>query len=353
MIIKKFKIQNMKNKIIPVAAGMFFIAFAASCSSNSGKGSSTGLDDLKPVVEIQSVSVEDVAQTGEFPATVEANVTNNISPSTSLRIEKIFVEVGDHVEKGQLLVQMEEDNLAQQSTQLENLKAEYERAEALYEKGGASRSEYDARKTSYEVARTAYDNLAKNTRLLAPISGIVTARNYDGGDMYSGQAVLTIQEITPVKLYINVSESLYTHVRKGMPADIRLDVYGDKVFKGIVTIVYPTIDPSTRTFTVEIKISNEDELVRPGMFAKVTMDFGDRRNVVVPDRAVVKQTGSGQRFVYVYEDGKVYYREVELGRRMGDKYEVISGVNDADKVVVTGQSKLYDGAEAVLSDTKN
>lgn len=333
---------NMKRSHLMAAAVM---SLAVSCSSGSDNAENQIKESL-PKVEIMQVSVETVPQKGEFTATVLPNVKNNIAPSMMLRIEDIKVEVGDHVEEGQLLVSMDDDNLLQQKTQLENLKVEFERCEALYLKGGVSKSEYDARRTSYEVAESAYSNLLENTRLMSPVSGIVTARNYDDGDMYNGQSpVLTVEQIRPVKLYINVSESLYTYVRKGMDVSVALDVYRDRTFDGEVTLVYPTVDPSTRTFTVEVKIPNRDELIRPGMFSRVTMLFGERDNVVVPDMAVVKQSGSGERFVYVYRDGKVSYNKVELGRRMGDRYEVLSGVSDGDMVVVAGQNRLFDGIE--------
>lgn len=336
----------IRNLVFRASVAALSVLAVVSCSSNSGKNQSVEAADSKPKVEIMSVVVESVPQEEEFSATVQANVKNNIAPSVPLRIEKICVEVGDRVKKGDLLVQMENDNLLQQKLQYENYKIEYERALALYEKGGASKSEFDAKRTQYEVAETAYRNLSENTELMAPVDGIITARNYDNGDLYSGQMpVVTVEQITPVKLYINVSESFYTYVKKGMPVDVRLQVYGDRVFEGKVSLVYPTIDPATRTFTVEIKIDNRNELVKPGMFAKVNMDFGSRNNVVVPDRAVVKQSGSGERFVYVYKDGKVSYNKVELGRRLGDRYEVLSGVNDGDQVVVVGQARLFDGTE--------
>ncbi len=320
----------------------------AGCSSGT-KGEVVDMTAGKPKVRVELVSEESVPLEGNFTATVQANVKNNIAPSTPMRIDDITVEVGDHVKKGQVLVKMEADNLIQQQVQLQNLKVEFERAEALFKKGGTSKSDYDSRKTSYEVAKTAYDNLAENTVLVAPVSGIVTARNYDDGDLYNGQTqVLTIEEITPVKLYVNISESLFTYVKKGMPVSVKLDVYGDRNFEGTVSLVYPTIDPATRTFTVEIKIANKDEVVRPGMFARVNMQFGKRDNVVVPDLAIVKQSGSGERFVFVYKDGKVSYNKVELGRRLGDRYEVLSGVEPGDQVVVQGQTKLFDGTEVEL-----
>lgn len=113
-------------------------------------------------------------------------------------------------------------------------------------------------------------------------------------------------------------------------------------------MVYPTIDPSTRTFPVEIRIANANERVRPGMFARVTMGFGSKNHVVAPDRSIVKQAGAGDRYIYVCKDGKVSYQKVILGRRMADKYEIISGVEDGDQVVITGQSRLSDGIEVEI-----
>lgn len=297
-------------------------------------------------VKVETVTLQDVPQTSEFTATVEPNIKNNIAPQSPVRIERILVEVGDHVRKGQKLVQMDEVNLAQAKTQLDNLEIEFKRTDELYKVGGTSKSDWDAKKTSLDVARTAYHNLVENTQLLSPIDGIVTARNYDSGDMYSGgDPVLTVEQIRPVKLYINISETLFTKVKKGMNVTVKLDVYGDEAFDSKVSLVYPTIDPQTRTFPVEIKMVNGNEKVRPGMFARVTIDFGSKQHVVVPDRAIVKQSGSGDRYVYVYENGKVSYNKVELGRRLDNKYELISGVDNGAKVVITGQSRLNNGME--------
>ena len=172
-----------------------------------------------------------------------------------------------------------------------------------------------------------------------------TARNYDKGDMYAMAAPLfVVEEIRPVKLMVNASEKLFTSIKKGMPVDVKLDVYGDEVFKGVVSLVYPTINPQSRTFPVEIKIQNGNEKIRPGMFARVTFAYGTAEHVVVPDMAVVKLSGSGDRFVYVVEDGKVVFKKVELGRRFDTEYEIVSGLSSGDKVVVEGHSRLVNGA---------
>ena len=319
----------------------------------SGKTNKDEADDAnvqqRTRVKIETVSVQNVDQIGEFTATVEAQVKNNIAPQTPFRIKKISVEVGDHVKQGQLLAQMDATNLKQAKIQLDNQELEFKRVDELYKVGGTSKSSWDAQHTAVEVARAAYKNLVENTQLVSPISGIVTARNYDSGDMYSGASpIFTVEKIRPVKLMVNVSESLFTKVEKGHEVEVRFDVYGEETFKGKVSLVYPTIDPATRTFPVEIKIPNNDERVRPGMFARVTMNFGSLRRVVAPDRSIVKQAGAGDRYIYVYKDGSVSYQKVEIGRRFNNKYEIISGVADGDQVVITGQSHLTNGMEVEI-----
>lgn len=343
----------MKKITISAITVASLICLITSCGGGSGSSSQTSQDSTAlaiselPRVKLQNVSTRDVDQTFDFTATVESNIKNNISPSMSVRIEKIYVEVGDRVAAGQKLVQMDLSGVKQAKAQLDNYEVEFKRVDELYKVGGISKSEWDAKQTALEIARTSFKNLEENTRLISPVSGIITARNYDSGDMFmtGKDPLLTVEQITPVKLLINVSETLFAKIKNGMDVKIQLDVYGDEVFHGKVSLVYPTIDPQTRTFAVELKIPNTDQRVRPGMFARVTMSFGIQNNVVVPDRAIIKQPGSGDRFVYVYKDGKVSYNKINLGRRLGAEYEVLSGVANGDMVVISGQSRLNNGAE--------
>ncbi len=330
---------------------MSLVASVVMFSCTSEKKQEVKVDE-KPLVRLETVKTQEVEQIQEFTATVEANVVNNIAPSMSLRINDILVEVGDHVRKGQVLAQMDKTNLLQSQTQLENIQLEYDRAFELYKVGGASKQSLDAQKTQLDVAKTAYENLKENTRLVSPIDGIVTARNYDSGDMIGGEPVVTIEQMSPVKLLVNVSESFYTRVKKGMDVNVKVEVYRDEIFQGKVSLIYPTVDPQTRTFPVEIKLPNKDLKVRPGMFARVTMNFGTQNHVVAPDLSIIKQAGSGDRYIYVYKDGKVSYNKVLLGRRMDDKYEIISGVSDGDQVVVAGQSRLTNGAEVSIENAE-
>jgi RND family efflux transporter MFP subunit len=336
----------MKKSFLLIA--LTVVAFLGSCSgSNENNKSAAGdIADEKPKVKLANVSVRPVAQIQEYTATVEAEVKNHIAPSIPVRISKILVEVGDRVSKGQKLVEMDDTNFRQSKLQFENQQKEFNRIDELYKIGGVSKSDWDAMRTALDVTETAYRNLSENTILQSPINGVITARNFDNGDIFGGGVpVLTVEQIIPVKLVINVPESYFTKVYKGTTASIMLDVYGKEVFTGKVSLVYPTVNPATRTFQVEITLDNRDLRVRPGMFARVTLNYGTLNRVVAPDLAIVKQAGSGDRYVFVYKDGKVSYNKVELGRRMGAEYELISGVSDNARVVIAGQARLLNGME--------
>jgi RND family efflux transporter MFP subunit len=345
----------MKKKFFYIPVALLLLTACGNKEAQSGDATAETetSEAALPTVKVAKVSARDVDQVAEFTANVEANITNDIAPQSPVRITDIRAEVGDHVRKGQTLVVMDNSNLKQLKAQLDNQKVEFDRVDELYKVGGASKSEWDSKKMALDVTQASYNNLVENTTLQSPIDGVVTARNYDKGDLYSaGNPVLVVEQIKPVKILINVNEQYYKNVKKGMPIEtITLDALPGENFTGNVSLVYPTLDATTRTFPVEVKIKNENERVRPGMFARVTLNFGTENHVVVPDASIVKQVGAGDRYVYVVKaDGTVSYNKVELGRRMGTEYEVISGVEDGATVVIAGQNKLANGVKVQVID---
>ena len=319
---------------------------SVACSSKKGAEAATEavVEVAKPKVTTAQVHIQDVDQQSVFTGNVEGYAVNNITPQQPRRITRLLVDVGDHVKKGQLVAELDNSALAQAKAQYENNKANFERSDELYKFGGESKANWQAMQTAYEVSKSTYENMLENTTLVSPISGVVTARNYDVGDMAAGMPIFVVQRINPVKIMISVSESLYTYVKKGMAVEVELDALPEQKFSAKVSRITPSIDASTRTFPVELTLANDKVLVKPGMYARVTMNYGTRKNIVVPDGAVVKQLGSGNRYIYVYnQDGTVAYKKVELGRRFGDKYEILSGIADGDVVVTSGQVALKDG----------
>lgn len=346
------------NKLLSISLILAPLALTA-CSGKEETAKAVKQETV-PVVKVETVNSRSVDQLGVYTASVEAQIVNNISANTPNRIKQILVDEGQVVGAGQRVAVLDDVNTFSYETQVNNAKANlqnvqvnYNRALELFKIGGGTKQNVDAMeiqlinaKNALSQAQRALRNARENTVLTSPISGVVTARNYDPGDMTGNLPILTISRVQPVKIVINVTESELPHVRRGMPASIRFDTYGDEEFKGTVSTVMPTVDPQTRTFGVEITMPNADRRVLPGMFGRVTLNLGTAQRVVVPDKAVVKQQGSGNQYVYVLKpDGTVSYNKVQLGQRLGDEYELLSGVESGSQVVINGQSKLADGVK--------
>ena len=340
------------NRVVKIIALAAAASMTASCGGNGGKQgdaqktAGTAVEvAAAPIVEVTEAAARDVPDQSFYSSTVQAFAVNNIVPQTAGRIRAINVEVGDYVAAGQVLARMDDLSLEQARLQLVNDSTELSRVRALYEEGGVAKSDLEALELAYNVRRTTFENLEENTILRSPVTGFVTARNYDRNDMYSmSQPIFTIQQVVPVKLLVGISESEYTKVKKGDAVEITVDALPGQTFTGKVNRLYPTIDAATHTFQAEVLVSNSDRALRPGMYAKVSVTFGTNRRIVLPDRAVVKQEGSGQRFVYVVNPGNtVSYVPVTIGKHIGNEYEIIDGIPEGAVVVVTGQAGLKDG----------
>ena len=327
---------------------------AVSCGSRKSGSSSSpfppmmGADPNAPVnVEIAVTEYRDVPQDETYTTTVQAYAVNNVVPQAGSRIKKINVEVGDFVAKGQVLAEMDQTSLEQTKLKLDNDALELSRLQQLYEAGALSKSDYEAMQLSYNVSTSQYENLVENTILRSPLTGVVTARNYDVGDMYAmSQPIFVVQQISPVKLLVAMSETDYSKVKKGDSVDITADAIPGRTFIGKVNRIYPVIDAASHTFTAEVVVPNSDRVLRPGMFARARVTFAVNHSIVVPDIAIVKQQGSGQKTVFVLNgDNTVSSRIVTLGRHTGADYEILEGLSEGEKVVTKGHTALRNGSE--------
>ena len=320
---------------------------AASCGNSSQNTGAASTEEVVPNVEVAKAAVRDVPMEVSYASTIQAWAVNNIMPQQGGRIRKINVEVGDYVVKGQVLAEMDRLQLDQLELQVKNDEIEYERLKSLYAEGAVSQSDFEAAELGYKVRKSNLDNLRENTILRSPINGFVSARNFDAGDMFGMSAPLfVVQQVLPVKLLVGISESEYTKIKKGDNVKLTVDAIPGREFTGKVERLYPTIDPATHTFKAEVSVANSDKALRPGMYARVTVNFGTRRSVIVPDRALVKQEGTGTRFIFALQaDGTVSYLPVTIGRHIGAEYEILSGLEEGATVVVKGQALLRDGVK--------
>ncbi|MBR0073711.1 MAG: efflux RND transporter periplasmic adaptor subunit, partial [Bacteroidales bacterium] len=263
--------------------------------------------------------------------------------------EHIYVEVGSRVAKGQMLVRMDQTQLNTTKINLASAKTEFARVEALKETGSVSQQVYDQTKTQLDNLTENEKFLQTNTFVKAQFSGVIAAKNYEDGELYSGAPILVLSQIGTLKAIINIPETYYPLVKKGMKVEVRSDIYKDEVFPATIEIVYPTIDPASHTFQAKLRIPNAKEKIRPGMYVKTTLALGQAETIVVPYQAVLKLTGSNERYVFVNDNGTARRVTVRLGQRFDDRIEIVpendGELKEGDQLVVVGQARLVDGSK--------
>lgn len=292
-----------------------------------------------------------VQLTEEYTSEILPYKENDITPAASgVHIDRIRVDVGDRVQQGQVLVTLDPTQYNQALVQLKTVEDDYNRLKPVFDAGGISAQQIDQAKAALDVQREVVANLKKNIELRSPITGVVTARNNEAGDLFMNQPILHVMQINPVKVIANVPEQFFPAVKVGMPVDLKLEVFPDRTFAGRVSLIHPALDAATRTFTVEVTVPNGGEVLRPGMFARTIFNMGEKEGVMVPDVAVQKQVGSSERYLYVIKDGKAERRRVTQGRQSGSRIDILSGVEEGEAVAVTAFSRLDDGVEVEIAE---
>lgn len=335
------------NKAIKYAAVVVACLTIAACGSKTEEKSATTTKKEAEKVRVQELRSERIAKNIELSTTLEGYETMNISPSITGHIEHIYVQVGSRVGKGSMLVRMDQTQLNTTRINLASTKVELDRVTALKASGSVSQQVYDQTKAGYDqlVETERFQN--ENTFVKAQFAGVISAKNYEDGEMYTGSPILTLTQISKLKAIVNIPESYYPLVKQGMKLDVKSDIYPDKVFPATIEIVYPTIDPNTHTFQCKLVIPNGGEKIRPGMYVKASLALGEMDATVVPYQSVLKLTGSNERYVFTNKDGVAHRVSVTLGQRFDDRVEIMPVVpgelKEGDQLVVTGQGHLVDG----------
>ncbi|HPT13734.1 MAG TPA: efflux RND transporter periplasmic adaptor subunit [Bacteroidales bacterium] len=332
-----------------IAAG--FISLQTACTSKTEKAAAAVTDTVQAIpVKTEIVNEESVARTIEYTASLQPYQEVHLAPASPGRIEKINVNISDRVQAGQVLVLMDRTQLEQARLNMAKLESDYRRFDTLKKTGSIADQQFDQIKTAYDVAKTSYEFLKENTQLKAPFSGIISGKYFENGEIYSGSpvatigkpAIVSIVQISQLKALVGISSSYFPLVTQGMRATVESELYPDLKFTGNISRIYPTIDNATKTFTAEISIENSQLKLRPGMFAKIKLDLGKGKAILVPNIAIIKQTGTNDMYVFVNKNNTAVKTPVITGRMFDDKMEILSGLSTGDEIVVVGQNKLED-----------
>lgn len=330
---------------------MLMIAAATLVGCNSNQENKTS--EAATVEEPKSIAIKACTaetMTVDLKETYTSEILpykeNDITPAAQgLHIDEIKFDVGDRVKAGDVVVTLNRTSLKQLEINLATVQDTYDRMKPVHEAGGVSDQQMIELENTLNLQKEMVANMRRNSEIKSPISGVVTARNFENGDLFASMPILHIMQIDKLKVMANVSEQYYPNVKVGQSVDITVDIFPGETFEGKVTRINPALDAATRTFGVEITIPNKNERLRPGMYARATFNMGKRSGVMVDDVAVQKQIGSSERFVYVIKDGVAEFRLIRDGRRVGSKIDILEGLEAGEQVATTSFMRLSDGAK--------
>ncbi len=334
-----------------IPAGIILTGCNQSPDTKSKEESTgTSSERIQPV-RVMKIDYTEIARAEELTATIQPFEETNLAPALPGRIRSINIDVNDRVRKGKVLVEMDPTQYNQTKVQYQTLKKDLARMDTLLQYGSITRQVYDQQKSAVEMQEVILANLEENTRLKAPYSGIITGRYYNEGELFSPTpntpsgkpAIITLMQIDRLKVFINLPEKNLPLLKKGLSAILKTDVYPEKEFQGEVFRIYPTIDATTKTFRVEIHIPNGDELLRPGMFARINLILGNKQTLVVPAITVMQQPGTNDKYVFINKNGVAQKIFVRIGERYDEYLEIISDqLKGGEELVFAGQNRLED-----------
>jgi membrane fusion protein, multidrug efflux system len=341
-----------------ISAFLIIALVLTACTSKGKNAASASYDSATETkraaipIKTMTLSKTKIARTIDYTATILPFEEVNMAPSTPGRIEKIYVEVGNKVKKGDNLFLMDRSQLYQLELQLSNLQKDLDRIDTLLKSGSAKQQQYDQLKTQYDVLKTNVDFMRDNTVMKSPFYGVVTGKYFENGEMYSGapttqsgrSAVVTVMQVDPLKINVNITEQYYPLIKIGMKAEVAADVYKGDKFTGTVFRIAPTINAASRSFVTELELPNKSDLLKPGMFVRVSMDLGEVETFVVPANTVLIQEGTNIRFLFLEKNNVAERVEVILGKRFDDQVEIISeSIKEGDMLITEGQARLING----------
>ncbi len=327
-----------------------------------GKMMNDYIDNMPtPAVSVNSAEIQrqqwaaQLSAVGSLVAVMGADLTAQVDGT----VTAIHFESGQSVEEGQPLLSLESvaerGELARLEAQAKLAEIEQRRREQLYRRGTISKSEYDTAMAETDVAKSAVEaqrgRLALKT-LQAPFSGELGIRRVALGQyLRAGDKIVTLQALDPIELDFSLPEKQLGVVRAGLPLSIRVDALGGQQFQGNIIAVEPKVDPQTRNFDVRARFANPEKRLKPGLFAKVSVELGEPQDTLVLPRTAIQYSSYGDSVFVIRQQGadstqpqlEVVQRFITLGEARGDYVAVISGVEEGEQVASSGLLKLRSG----------
>ncbi|MBW8865715.1 MAG: efflux RND transporter periplasmic adaptor subunit [Acidobacteria bacterium] len=392
-------------------SAVILAAAAAAACSKGETAQARGRDSATKSVKVELVKKERITRTVELVGTLAAVDQVTISSETDGKVSRILADLGDRVRAGQPLVQIDQEkqqyNVEQQKAALARALAQYGAADPEHlpeiektpdvQKASAdlrqARQAYDrtnelfkrslvpqqmlddaaatlqAKQAGYDLSLQGAKNLRasiqaseasmkladrqlRDTEIRAPFDGYVEKRLVNLGELVKTQMpVMSVVRIDPLKVVAEIPEKLAPWIHQGQPVELHVDAFPDKTFTGKVSRISPAVNTSTRAFPFEALAPNQDGVLKPGTFARVHIESGKVDDVLSLPAAVL-QYRYGVNRVFVIDGDKLTAHELKIGERMGDRVEILTGVNAGDRVAANDIDKLTDGMKVTTDGGK-
>lgn len=330
---------------------IFSLVLALGLAACDKPPASTSKSSGPIAVDAHTVAKRSFADETLAIGTLRSEEAIEVSPSVTERIESLHFDDGEFVKAGQLLAMLavaeETAMLDGANAELEEEMREVERLTALTQKNAVASETLDTRKTQETVARgriQMMEAMVAERQIKAPFAGVVGLRRISPGALVEpGTVITTLDKIDTMKLDFTVPEVFLGTLKKGVKIQAKSPAFPDRAFDGEISTVDSRVDSVTRSVAVRARIPNDDRLLRPGMLLTVVLERNAREAIAVPERAIVPVRNS--QAVYRIKDGNMVEKvEVGLGRRVPGYVEILSGLEEGDRIVTDGILTLSDGA---------
>lgn len=334
------------------------IVGALSCGDTHNEAVSAG-ERIRIEVEVDRAERRTLSKTRLFSGVLEPLRQVDITPlplnaGGGAKVKRLYVDVGDHVRKEQLLAKMDDGELVSALARFQPLKAQYERARRLYAGKAMARARYEEIEATYRARKRQVSRIRENTTLRAPFSGVITDRTAQEGEVYSPRprpgrspGLFRLTQLDPLKVDLDVDEHAVAHLREDMAVTMETQAPNDTVITARVLWVNPSADMLSHTFKVRLLAPNPDHVLKAGHFVQARVVLEQKENVLSVSPAALVD---GK--VYLVRNGIALARPVELGWQCNDYVEIRSGISHGDLIAVSGNKALPDSAAVAVANAQ-
>lgn len=361
------ELAGKRSKFLTVLfLGMSLIVFTG-CGAQK-EAVATQLEEEQAVlVDVAKVIKGDITSISKTNGKIAPDLEVSIVPKMAGKVAEVNFEVGDMVHKGDVIIHLESTELQAQLKQAQanltmaqanynNALTNLERTKSLFEQGAASQQQLDAAQTMVDTgspasAAAAVDLIKAqlaNTVVKSPVTGIVSSRSIEVGEMAVQMPVMTIVDIDQVKVETYVLENEVNKLKIGQKVDVVVSAMSKKPFVGTIDTISPAADAQSNTFPVTIKIPNAEHKLKPGMFAEINVPLEIRKGVLLLPKEALMESGD-KKSVFVVQNNKAVETKITTGVEDGTKVEVLTGLKEGNQVVLTGQNKLQTNTLVIIA----